>query len=68
MSIVGGRSSNGTTEVLAKLREEMRTTTVTYYLSTTDVDPMKTRHDRFTELAKMRNLVMDSLVWQPDLL
>jgi hypothetical protein len=39
LSIVGGRSGDGTTEVLAVLREEMEAMNVTYYFSTSDIDP-----------------------------
>jgi hypothetical protein len=67
VSIVGGRSSDGTTEILARLREEMESMNVTYYFSTSDVDPLKSGNDRITELAKLRNLVMDPLVRQPEL-
>ena len=40
---------------------------VTYYFSTSDVDPLKSGNDRITELAKLRNIVMDPLVRQPEL-
>ena len=45
LSIVGGRSNDGTTEVLAKLREEIEAMNVTYYFSTSDVDPLKSGND-----------------------
>ena len=67
VSIVGGRSTDGTTEILARLREEMEAMNVTYYFSTSDVDPLKSGNDRITELAILRNLVMDPLVRQPGL-
>lgn len=67
LSIVGGRSNDGTTEILAKLREEMEAMNVTYYFSTSDVDPLKSGNDRITELAILRNLVLDPLVRQPEL-
>ena len=67
LSIVGGRSNDGTTEVLARLREEIEAMNVTYYFSTSDVDPLKSGNDRITELAKLRNLVLDPLVRQPEL-
>jgi hypothetical protein len=67
LSIVGGRSGDGTTEVLAVLRKEMEAMNVTYYFSTSDIDPLQSGHDRITELAQLRNLVMDPLVRQPEL-
>lgn len=65
LSIVGGRSGDGTTEILTKLRHEMRALNVTYYFSTSDIDPLKEGNDRITELAKLRNLVLDPLIQQP---
>lgn len=67
VSIVGGRSNDGTTEILAKMREEFEAMNVTYYFSTSDVDPLKSGNDRITELSILRNLVMDPLVRQPEL-
>ena len=67
LSIVGGRSTDGTTEILARLREEMDRMNVTYYFSTSDIDPLKSGNDRITELAQLRNLVLDPLVRQPEL-
>jgi hypothetical protein len=67
LSIVGGRSNDGTTEILARLREEMEAMNVTYYFSTSDVDPLKSGNDRITELAILRNIVLDPLVRQPEL-
>lgn len=66
LSIVGGRSSDGTTEILTRLRHEMKDMNVTYYFSTSDIDPLKDGNDRITELAKLRNLVLDPLIRQPD--
>lgn len=67
VSIVGGRSNDGTTEILAKMREQFEAMNVTYYFSTSDVDPLKSGNDRITELAILRNLVLDPLVRQPEL-
>jgi hypothetical protein len=65
LSIVGGRSGDGTTEILTKLKHEIRAMNVTYYFSTSDIDPLKDGNDRITELAKLRNLVLDPLIQQP---
>jgi hypothetical protein len=67
ISIVGGRSTDGTTEILAKLRDELEAMNVKYYFSTSAIDPLKSGNDRITELAQLRNLVMDPLVRQPEL-
>jgi hypothetical protein len=67
LSIVGGRSDDGTTEILTKLRHEMEAMNVTYYFSTSDIDPMKGGNDRITELASLRNQVLDPLIRQPEL-
>ncbi|KIX01849.1 uncharacterized protein Z518_09576 [Rhinocladiella mackenziei CBS 650.93] len=67
LSIVGGRSTDGTTEILSRLRDEMEAMNVTYYFSTSDIDPLKQGNDRITELAKLRNLVLDPLIRQPEL-
>lgn len=67
MSIVGGRSDDGTTEILAALKYEIEAMGAKYYFSTSDIDPMQFGHDRVTELAKLRNLVLDPLVRQPHL-
>jgi alpha-1,3-mannosyltransferase len=61
LSIVGGRSDDGTTEILAALREEIEALNVVYYFGTSDIDPLKKGHDRVTELAKLRNLALAPL-------
>ncbi|KIW26269.1 hypothetical protein, variant [Cladophialophora immunda] len=67
LSIVARHSNDGTMEILAKIREEMDTLNVTYYFSTSDVDPFKEGNDYITEWAALRNLALDPLVRQPEL-
>ncbi len=62
LSIVGGRSDDGTTEILFALREEIESLGVTYYFGTSQIDPLKYGHDRVTELAKLRNLAVAPLL------
>lgn len=67
LSIVGGRSDDGTTEVLNTLRYQLKDMNLTYYFSTSDIDPLKYGNDRIMELAKLRNLALDPLIHQPEL-
>ncbi|KIW53277.1 hypothetical protein PV05_08865 [Exophiala xenobiotica] len=67
LSIVGGRSNDGTTEILGAIRDQIEALGVSYYFSTSDIDPLEPGHDRVTELARLRNLALDPLVQQPEL-
>lgn len=66
LSIVGGRSDDGTTEILDSLRHEVEALGATYYFSTSDIDPMRPGHDRVAELANLRNLALHPLVRRPE--
>ena len=55
LSIVEGRSDDGTYEVLKSLREELDKMGVEYHLSTNDVDPKAEGKDRIAMLADLRN-------------
>ncbi|OAG37570.1 hypothetical protein AYO21_08178 [Fonsecaea monophora] len=66
LSIVGGRSDDGTTEILAALQDAIEALNVTYYFRTSDIDPLKGGNDRVTELAKLRNLALAPLTTQRD--
>ncbi|ETI28014.1 hypothetical protein G647_00463 [Cladophialophora carrionii CBS 160.54] len=61
LSIVGGRSDDGTTEILSVIREEIEALNATYYFGTSDIDPWRKGRDRVTELAKLRNLALAPL-------
>ncbi|EXJ64090.1 hypothetical protein A1O7_00426 [Cladophialophora yegresii CBS 114405] len=67
LSIVGGRSDDGTTEILSALREEIEALNATYYFGTSDIDPWKKGRDRVTELAKLRNLALAPLLTKQQL-
>ncbi|OAP54909.1 hypothetical protein AYL99_10609 [Fonsecaea erecta] len=67
LSIVARSSNDGTLEILENIREEMATLNVTYYFSTSDIDPFKEGKDYITEWAALRNLALDPLVRQPEL-
>lgn len=58
LSIVGGRSDDGTTEILSVLRQQIEALNTTYHLGTSVIDPLKKGHDRVTELARLRNLAL----------
>ncbi|KAL6247012.1 hypothetical protein RBB50_006319 [Rhinocladiella similis] len=65
LSIVGGRSDDGTTEILTTLRPHLELLGMPYYFSTSSIDPLESGHDRITELASLRNLALLPLVHQP---
>ncbi|KAH0842395.1 glycosyltransferase family 69 protein [Fonsecaea pedrosoi] len=67
LSIVARPSNDGTLEILERIREEMGTLNVSYYFSTSDIDPYKEGSDYITEWAALRNLALDPLVRQPEL-
>ncbi|KIW96041.1 uncharacterized protein Z519_03107 [Cladophialophora bantiana CBS 173.52] len=66
LSIVGGRSDDGTTEILVALKNEVEALNATYYFGTSDIDPLQNGNDRVTELAKLRNLALGPLLTQQD--
>ncbi|KIX93413.1 uncharacterized protein Z520_10832 [Fonsecaea multimorphosa CBS 102226] len=66
LSIVGGRSDDGTTEILVALEDEVAALNVTYYFRTSDIDPLEKGRDRVTQLAKLRNLALAPLITQQD--
>jgi alpha-1,3-mannosyltransferase len=59
LSIVEGRSSDGTYEILADLREKLG---MRYYLNTSDIDPHDGKHDRIESLATLRNQALQPLI------
>ncbi|KAK3295088.1 cryptococcal mannosyltransferase 1-domain-containing protein [Chaetomium fimeti] len=60
LSIIEGNSKDGTGEVLAALLPELEALGVTYYFSTTAINPKK--GDRITALAQLRNLAIQPLL------
>ncbi|KIX97772.1 uncharacterized protein Z520_06550 [Fonsecaea multimorphosa CBS 102226] len=67
LSIVARPSSDGTLEILARIRQELELLGVTYYFSTSNIDPFEPGKDYITEWAALRNLAVDPLVRQPEL-
>lgn len=65
LSIVEGRSDDGTYEVLQKLRSSMQLLGVNYIFQTSDIDPMAPGTDRIKALAELRNTALDDLVRHP---
>lgn len=63
LSIVEGRSTDGTYEVLLSLRKDLENLGTTYYLTTSDIHPGGTSiADRITALAELRNLAIQPLL------
>ncbi|KAI4247845.1 MAG: hypothetical protein LQ352_006081 [Teloschistes flavicans] len=63
LSIVEGRSTDGTYEVLLSLRRELEKLDITYFFTTSDVHPIKGSPiaSRITALAELRNLALQPL-------
>jgi alpha-1,3-mannosyltransferase len=61
LSIIGGRSDDGTTEILVELREKIEAMNVTYYFGISDIEPWADGKDRVTELARLRNMALAPL-------
>ncbi len=71
VSVVEGRSTDGTYQVLAALQVEIERLGAAFYMSTSDVSPQDGKQDRFAGLAFLRNLalaplVMDKAKYSPD--
>ena len=61
LSVVEGRSDDGTFETLLLLREEMDRIGVKYFLQTNEIDPHKSG-DRIKALADLRNQALQPLI------
>jgi len=61
LSIVEGRSNDGTYEVLKSLRAEMDQMGAEYHLGTNNVDPKSEGTDRIAMLADLRNQALDPI-------
>lgn len=66
LSVVEGRSDDGTFEILKTLREEIEQTGAIYYLKTDEVDPTAEGGSRIKALADLRNQALRPLVEHPD--
>ncbi|OXV09519.1 hypothetical protein Egran_02718 [Elaphomyces granulatus] len=58
LSIVEGRSTDGTYEILEKLSSEAKNIGFSYYLVKSDINPKEGSGDRIQELANLRNLAL----------
>jgi alpha-1,3-mannosyltransferase len=65
LSIVEGRSDDGTFEVLDALRPNLQALGVKYLLQTSDINPTAPGQDRIEALAELRNLALQDLVAHP---
>ena len=62
VSIVEGRSTDGTYQVLTALQNEVEKLDAEFYISTSDVSPKDGPQDRFEGLAFLRNLALTPLI------
>jgi alpha-1,3-mannosyltransferase len=65
LSIVEGRSDDGTFEVLDALRPNLQALGVKYLLQTSDINPTAPGTDRIEALANLRNLALQDLIAHP---
>lgn len=65
LSIVEGRSDDGTFEVLDTLRPSLQTLGVKYFFQTSDINPLAQGGDRIKSLATLRNLALQDLFTNP---
>jgi alpha-1,3-mannosyltransferase len=66
LSIVEGRSDDGTYEVLDGLRSSMELIGIHYIFQTSDINPSGQGQDRIEALAALRNLAVQDLSAHPD--
>jgi alpha-1,3-mannosyltransferase len=66
LSIVEGRSDDGTYEVLDELRSSMELLGIRYIFRSSDIDPLAKEKDRIEALAELRNLAVKDLVDHPN--
>ncbi|KAF3003165.1 hypothetical protein E8E13_009109 [Curvularia kusanoi] len=66
LSIVEGRSDDGTFEVLTELQSSLQALGVKYFLQSSDINPVAPGEDRIEGLASLRNLALQDLVVQPE--
>lgn len=65
LSVVEGRSKDGTFEILHDLRTEVEKLGSRYILQTSDLNPKADGHDRIYELALLREMAVKDLVEHP---
>ena len=67
ISIIEGRSTDGTFNVVEAYKHELEKLGVEFYLSTNEIDPKDGKQDRMEGLAFLRNMALAPLVISPDL-
>lgn len=65
LSIVEGRSTDGTFEILSDLRVDLEPIGLQYFLTTNDINPTANEVDRIEALAELRNQALLPLTEQP---
>jgi alpha-1,3-mannosyltransferase len=65
LSIVEGRSEDGTFEILSELRSSLQALGVKYFFQTSEIDPTAPGQDRIEALADLRNLALEDLFVHP---
>ena len=65
LSIVEGRSNDGTIEILKDLAVKMQTAGIQFYLQSSSIDPLAGDSDRIAALAELRNLALLPLLRHP---
>jgi len=66
LSIVEGRSDDGTFEVLNQLSASMTLLGIRYHFKSSDINPLAKGGDRIEGLAKLRNLAVRDLIAHPE--
>ena len=67
LSIVEGRSTDGTDLILQDLRTDVERLGAKYYLGHSDSDPKDGSQDRIEALARLRNQALEPLIEEPQL-
>lgn len=67
ISIIEGRSTDGTFHIVEAYKHELEKLGVEFYLSTSGIDPKDEKQDRMEGLAFLRNMALAPLVISPDL-
>ena len=66
LSIVEGRSTDGTFEILNTIRKDFAPRGITYFFTTNDVNPVEEGGDRIRALADLRNQALLPMTKRPD--
>jgi alpha-1,3-mannosyltransferase len=66
LSIVEGRSDDGTFEILKLLRSEIEGLGAKYFFTSSDLDPSSTTSDRIKALAELRNQALEPMFEHPE--